>query len=153
MSGLAIPLVWAPAAAGKSKVPKLIARAALRWSRLRLFFIRKRCHRPAPQLSKRCKKYAKGVFGLVSNQGPQRQSRGQWFANQTLTFELRASDTIKRRMLSLPEILNSGGLVLSLILLISAVAVLVFIERFLHCHRAQINSIEFLNGVRTVLKR
>src|SRR4029079_15348644 len=24
---------------------------------------------------------------------------------------------------------------------------------FLHCHRAQINSIEFLNGVRTVLKR
>jgi len=56
-------------------------------------------------------------------------------------------------MLSLPEILNSGGLVLSLILLISAVAVLVFIERFLHCHRAQINSIEFLNGVRTVLKR
>ena len=36
---------------------------------------------------------------------------------------------------------------------ISAVAVAVFIERFLHCHRAQINSTEFLNGVRTVLKR
>jgi biopolymer transport protein ExbB len=29
----------------------------------------------------------------------------------------------------------------------------VFVERFLHCHREQINSIEFLNGVRTVLKR
>ena len=29
----------------------------------------------------------------------------------------------------------------------------VFIERFLHCHRAQINSTEFLNGVRTVLAR
>src|SRR2546430_3300296 len=58
------------------------------------------------------------------------------WAHQTLTFELRASDTIKIRMLSLPEILNSGGLVLSLILLLSAVAVLVFIERFLHCHRA-----------------
>ena len=29
----------------------------------------------------------------------------------------------------------------------------VFIERFLHCHTAQINSLEFLNGVRTVLKR
>ena len=31
--------------------------------------------------------------------------------------------------------------------------VAVFIERFLHCHRAQINSTEFLNSVRTVLKR
>ena len=40
-----------------------------------------------------------------------------------------------------------------LILLSSAVAVVVFFERFLHCHREQINSIEFLNGVRTVLKR
>lgn len=40
-----------------------------------------------------------------------------------------------------------------LILFASAVAVIVFIERFLHCHRAQINSTEFLNGVRNVLKR
>src|SRR5262245_50358223 len=56
-------------------------------------------------------------------------------------------------MLSLPVLLKSGGPVLWLILLTSAVAVVVFIERFLHCHRAQINSIEFLNGVRTVLKR
>lgn len=40
-----------------------------------------------------------------------------------------------------------------LILLASAVAVVVFIERFLHCHRAQINSMEFLNGVRNVLRR
>lgn len=40
-----------------------------------------------------------------------------------------------------------------LILLASAVAVVVFIERFLHCHRAQINSTEFLNGVRNVLRR
>ena len=40
-----------------------------------------------------------------------------------------------------------------LILLISAVGIVVFIERFLHCHAAQINSIEFLNGVRNVLKR
>lgn len=35
----------------------------------------------------------------------------------------------------------------------SAAAIVVFIERVLHCHRAQINSAEFLNGVRTVLKR
>jgi len=53
----------------------------------------------------------------------------------------------------LPALLANGGLMLWLILLISAVAVAVFIERFLHFHRAQINSTEFLNGVRTVLKR
>ena len=40
-----------------------------------------------------------------------------------------------------------------LILLAGAVALAVFIERVLHCHRAQINASEFLNGVRTVLKR
>src|SRR3954453_23168132 len=56
-------------------------------------------------------------------------------------------------MLSLPALIAHGGPVLWLILFSSAVAVVVFIERFLHCHRAQINSIEFLNGVRTVLKR
>jgi biopolymer transport protein ExbB len=56
-------------------------------------------------------------------------------------------------MLKLPGLLAHGGPVLYLILLSSAVAVVVFIERFLHCHRAQINSTEFLNGVRTVLKR
>jgi biopolymer transport protein ExbB len=49
--------------------------------------------------------------------------------------------------------LSHGGPVLWLLLIISAVAVAVFIERFLHCHRAQINSTEFLNGIRTVLKR
>jgi biopolymer transport protein ExbB len=56
-------------------------------------------------------------------------------------------------MLSLPVLLKNGGLMLWVILLTSAVAVAVFIERFLHYHRAQINSTEFLNGVRTVLKR
>src|SRR5213596_4354811 len=56
-------------------------------------------------------------------------------------------------MLTLPALLANGGLMLWLILLASAVAVVVFIERFLHFHRAQINSTEFLNGVRNVLKR
>lgn len=56
-------------------------------------------------------------------------------------------------MLTLPELIARGGVVLWLILIASAVAVAVFIERFLHCHRAQINSTEFLNGVKTVLKR
>src|SRR5512143_231437 len=56
-------------------------------------------------------------------------------------------------MLTLPVLLSYGGPVLWVLLIASAVAVVVFIERFLHCHRAQINSTEFLNGVRTVLKR
>ena len=56
-------------------------------------------------------------------------------------------------MPTLPVMLSNGGPVLWLLLLVSAVGVAVFIERFLHYHRAQINSTEFLNGVRTVLKR
>lgn len=40
-----------------------------------------------------------------------------------------------------------------LLLLTSAVGIAVFIERLLHYHRAQINSAEFINGIRTVLKR
>src|SRR2546422_5456591 len=55
--------------------------------------------------------------------------------------------------MNLPLFLSNGGPVLWLILISSAVAISVFIERYLHCHRAQINSTEFLNGVRTVLKR
>lgn len=53
----------------------------------------------------------------------------------------------------LPSFLFKGGLMIWVILFASAVAIAVFIERMLHCHRAQINSAEFLNGVRTVLKR
>jgi len=56
-------------------------------------------------------------------------------------------------MPTLPVLLSSGGLMLWLILLLSAVAAVVFVERFLHLHREQINSVEFLSGVRTVLKR
>jgi biopolymer transport protein ExbB len=56
-------------------------------------------------------------------------------------------------MLSLPLLLSHGGPVLWLILVVSAVAIALFTERFLHCHQAQINSTEFLNGVRTVLKK
>jgi len=55
--------------------------------------------------------------------------------------------------MTLPLILKSGGPVFLLILLAGAVAIVVFIERFFHCHRAQINSTEFLNGVRNVLRR
>src|SRR6266576_5443895 len=53
----------------------------------------------------------------------------------------------------MPNLLANGGPMLWVILLAGAVGIVVFIERYLHYHRAQINSAEFLNGVRTVLKR
>jgi biopolymer transport protein ExbB len=53
----------------------------------------------------------------------------------------------------MPLLLAKGGWVFWLILVTGAVAVAVFIERLLHYHRAQINSLEFLNGVKNVLKR
>src|SRR5512141_1291073 len=56
-------------------------------------------------------------------------------------------------MLKLPLMLSQGGFIFYLLLFTSAVAIVVFIERLLYCHRAQINSTEFLNGVRNVLKR
>ncbi len=53
----------------------------------------------------------------------------------------------------MPTLLQNGGAVIWLILIAAATALVVFIERALFCHRSQINSAEFLNGVRNVLKR
>ncbi len=53
----------------------------------------------------------------------------------------------------LPTLLANGGPVIWLILIAAALAAVVFVERALYCHRSQINSAEFLNGVRTVVKR
>ena len=53
----------------------------------------------------------------------------------------------------LPTLLTNGGPVIWLILIAAAVALVTFVERVLYCHRSQINSTEFLNGVRNVLKR
>jgi biopolymer transport protein ExbB len=53
----------------------------------------------------------------------------------------------------LPTLLANGGPVMWLILIAAATAAVVFAERALYCHRSQINSAEFLNGVRTVMKR
>lgn len=52
-----------------------------------------------------------------------------------------------------PRFLADGGPMIWLIIGASSVALAVFVERLLHYHRAQINSTEFLNGVRNVLKR
>ena len=53
----------------------------------------------------------------------------------------------------MPTLLANGGPVIWLILIAAAAAAVVFVERALFCHRSQINSAAFLNGVRTVLKR
>jgi biopolymer transport protein ExbB len=53
----------------------------------------------------------------------------------------------------MPHLLAAGGLMIWLIVATSAVALSVFLERLLQYHRDQINSTEFLNGVRNVLKR
>src|SRR5213079_2393536 len=53
----------------------------------------------------------------------------------------------------LPILLERGGLMTWLLLIMSAMVIVVFVERLLHYHQAQINSAEFLNGVRNVLKR
>ncbi len=54
---------------------------------------------------------------------------------------------------ALPNLFRHGGLMIWVLIAASAVGILVFVDRLLHYHRAQINSMEFLNGVRNVLKR
>src|ERR1700755_1274782 len=56
-----------------------------------------------------------------------------------------------RRML--PMLLAKGGLMMWLLLATSAVAIAIFVERVLHYHRAQINNVEFIAGVRNLLKK
>ena len=53
----------------------------------------------------------------------------------------------------LPDLLSHGGSMMWLLLVAGAVAVAVFIERLLHYHREQINTLDLINGVRNVLKR
>src|SRR5438046_3103826 len=54
---------------------------------------------------------------------------------------------------ALPNLLTHGGLMIWVLMAASAVGILVFVDRLLHYHRAQINSMEFLSGVRNVMKR
>ena len=53
----------------------------------------------------------------------------------------------------MPYFLAAGGLMIWVIVATSAVALAVFFERLLQFHRDQIDSTQFLNGVRNVLKR
>ena len=64
-----------------------------------------------------------------------------------------ANEIVAHKVSLLPSLLANGGAMAWLILIAGAVALVVFVERALFCHRSQINSVEFLNGVRNVLKR
>src|SRR5215212_10924109 len=77
------------------------------------------------------------------------------FANTSLPGAtlLAASDLATSARNALPNLITHGGMMIWVLIAASVVAILVFAERLLHYHRAQINSMEFLNGVRNVLKR
>lgn len=53
----------------------------------------------------------------------------------------------------LPELLKHGGLLMWLLLGLGALATAIFVERVLHYHREQIHALDFLNGIRNVLRR
>ncbi len=53
----------------------------------------------------------------------------------------------------LPKLITHGQPVIWLLFMAGSVGVAIVIERFLHYHRAQINSMEFLAGIRNVLRR
>lgn len=76
-------------------------------------------------------------------------SRSKWEAGN---LEL-GTPPAKLYNTSMPNLLANGGPMLWVIFFAGAAGIVIFIERALHCHRAQINSTEFLNGVRTVIKR
>jgi biopolymer transport protein ExbB len=53
----------------------------------------------------------------------------------------------------LPKLITHGGPMIWLLFLASSLAVALVVDRLLHYHRAQINSMEFLTGIRNVLRR
>jgi biopolymer transport protein ExbB len=53
----------------------------------------------------------------------------------------------------LPKLISHGGPVIWLLFIAGSVAVAIVVERLLHYHRAQINSMEFLAGIRNVMRR
>jgi len=52
----------------------------------------------------------------------------------------------------MPELLSQGGFLIWILLFVGSVAIAVSIDRFLYYHRSQINSTEFLIGIRNVLR-
>ncbi len=68
-----------------------------------------------------------------------------------MNFEPRLYVRYNGRMT--PTLLFKGGPIVWLLLLASAGAIAIFVERLLHYHRAQINTTEFLFGLRNVLRQ
>ena len=50
-------------------------------------------------------------------------------------------------------LMSQGGPLMWLILLNAIVATIIFLEKFFHFHRAQINTTDFLNGIRNSIRR
>ena len=71
---------------------------------------------------------------------------------EDVNLELGTSQ-LKLYNFAMANLLANGGPMLWVIFFCGRGRIVIFIERALHCHRAQINSTEFLNGVRTVIKR
>jgi biopolymer transport protein ExbB len=69
----------------------------------------------------------------------------------TSALALLFPEPYKRGML--PILFSHGGPMFWVLLATGALGVAVFAERFLHYHRAEINSAEFLAGVRNVIRR
>jgi biopolymer transport protein ExbB len=74
-------------------------------------------------------------------------------ADASVATLLAAADLAAQARNALPALITHGGMMIWVLIAASTVAILVFAERLLHYHRAQINSMEFLSGVRNVLKR
>lgn len=53
----------------------------------------------------------------------------------------------------LPKLISHGGPMIWLLFIASSVAIAIVVERILFYHRAQINSMEFLAGIRNVMRR
>jgi biopolymer transport protein ExbB len=53
----------------------------------------------------------------------------------------------------MPTFMSQGGLLMWLIAFLGLVAVVTFLEKFFHFHRAQISSTDFVNGIRNALQR
>ncbi len=51
------------------------------------------------------------------------------------------------------ELIRQGGWVMGLLVAMSAVGLIIFFERYLHYHRAQIRPVDFLEGIFNVLRR
>src|SRR5437667_3787750 len=53
----------------------------------------------------------------------------------------------------MPSFMSQGGLLMWLIAFLGLVAFVTFLEKLFHFHRAQINTTDFINGIKNALRR